>query len=159
MAKVYLLCGKIASGKTFYAKKMQENQTAVILSVDDLMLNLFDGCLGEKHNETVAKIFNYFYGLAREMIAKEISVIFDSGFWTKAEREQVKKHFADQGIQTELHYVKVPEERRLRQLDRRNKSLQGSPSRQYIIGRELLARLDSRFEEPDADEIDVLAEL
>lgn len=155
MAKVYLICGKIASGKTVYARSIQRKQKAVILSVDDLVLKLFDSCLGEKHSETVARVFEYFYGLADELLQQGIDVIFDSGFWTKEERTRVKKHFAELGIQTELHYIKISEPSRLKWLDERNERLKNSPKREYIIDRELLAGLDAKFEEPDDSEVDV----
>lgn len=156
MAKVYLLCGKIASGKTVYAQEIQHSQNAVLLSVDDLMLKLFGSCLGEKHNETVANVFEYFYGLASKLLSKNIDVIFDSGFWTKEERTRVKKHFAELGVKTELHYITMPEAQRLKMLDDRNEWLRNSPKREYIIDRELLAKLDVKFEEPDSGEVDVL---
>ena len=55
MAEVILLCGKIAVGKTTYAAYLQRNRNAVVLSCDELMLSLFDSCLGDKHDDTVKR--------------------------------------------------------------------------------------------------------
>ena len=41
MAKVFLICGKICSGKSTYARKLMENRQAVLLSADEIMLALF----------------------------------------------------------------------------------------------------------------------
>ena len=36
MAKVYILCGKICSGKSTYSQQLRKDKKAVILSVDDI---------------------------------------------------------------------------------------------------------------------------
>ena len=52
MSKVYLICGKICSGKTTYSKKICAENNAILLSVDEIMLSLLDQCCGEKlHQE------------------------------------------------------------------------------------------------------------
>ena len=61
MGKVFILCGKIASGKTTYASKLKSERKAVILSHDDLMLTLFDNCLGDKHDDMINRFSKYFY--------------------------------------------------------------------------------------------------
>lgn len=153
MAKVHIMCGKIASGKTTYAKKIRENHRTVILSVDDLMQKLYDTCPGEKqHTDTVKRIMNYFYEFAENMILKDIDVILDYGYWTRADRTRVKEYFEGKRIKTTLYYIQVPEKTRLSQLEHRNKALESS----QIIDEDIRKKLDSYFEEPDKDEIDVL---
>ena len=61
MAKVIMTCGKICSGKTTYAEKMRKELSAVILSVDEIMLAIFDSDAGDKHDEYVARIKNYLF--------------------------------------------------------------------------------------------------
>lgn len=51
MPKVVMTCGKLCSGKTTYAKKLQKESKAVILSVDEIMLALFGQDAGEKHDD------------------------------------------------------------------------------------------------------------
>ena len=50
MAKVYLICGKICSGKTTYAEKLCAENDAVLLSVDEMTLTVFGQNCGEKHD-------------------------------------------------------------------------------------------------------------
>lgn len=156
MAKVYILCGKIASGKTTYANKIKQQNKAVSLSCDELMLALFDGCLGNKHDETVQKCALYFYKLAEELIEIDVDVILDFGYWTKRERAEAKAYFANRNILAELHYIEVTEDRRLEQLNKRNESLTNSTSRVYLIKEDLRQYLDAKFEQPTDDEIDVI---
>lgn len=40
MAKVYLICGKICSGKSYYSKQLKEKINAVILSPDEATYDL-----------------------------------------------------------------------------------------------------------------------
>lgn len=42
MPKVIMLCGKICSGKSFYAEQLKNRINGIVLSCDDLMLTLFD---------------------------------------------------------------------------------------------------------------------
>lgn len=161
MAKVIILCGKIASGKTYYANKIKNETNAIILSVDDLMLNLSDSCLGKQHDDMALRCERYFYGLANQIYRNGTDVILDFGYWSKMEREEAKQYFRYSGIPVELHYVKIEEEKRLIQLDHRNKNLMSQQEnkqsgRVYIIEEELRRRLDQKFEEPSPDEIDVV---
>lgn len=47
MPKVLIMCGKICSGKSTYAEKLKLENKAVILSVDELTLALFENQAGE----------------------------------------------------------------------------------------------------------------
>ena len=38
MPKVIMICGKLCSGKSTYAKKLQQEGKAVVLSIDEIML-------------------------------------------------------------------------------------------------------------------------
>lgn len=55
MAKVFLICGKICSGKSTYAEYLRTENTAVLLSVDEIMLALFGLYAGNKHDEYTEK--------------------------------------------------------------------------------------------------------
>jgi len=55
LAKIILICGKICSGKTTYAKNIMEKNKAVLLSVDEITLTLFGQHLGNRHEEIAEK--------------------------------------------------------------------------------------------------------
>ncbi len=161
MAKVIILCGRIASGKSYYAHKLKEQSNAIILSVDELMLRLSDSCLGQQHDDTARRCELYFYDLAEQMISKGIDVIIDYGYWSRKDREEAKTHFRTREIDVELHYIHVSEELRLKQLAGRNERLiaereKKDMGRVYIIDEPLRLRLDAKFEEPSQEEVDQL---
>lgn len=161
MAKVIILCGKIASGKSYYANKLKEQSNAIILSVDELMLRLSDSCLGQQHDDTARRCERYFYHLAEQMIHSEIDVIIDYGYWSRKDRDEAKEFFRKKGIKVELHYIQISEEQRIKQLESRNNSLiaereKNEAGRVYIIDELLRERLDAKFEDPLEEEVDEL---
>lgn len=161
MAKVIILCGRIAVGKSYYANKLKEKNNAIILSVDELMLRLSDSCLGAHHDDMSLRCERYFYGLAEQMTNSGIDVIIDFGYWSRKEREEAKEYFGRRGIKSELHYIQISEEKRIKQLESRNDRLinerrMKDTGRVYIIDEVLRQRLDQKFEEPEQEEIDLL---
>lgn len=71
MAKVILLCGKICCGKSYYTKKLQSDQKAVVSSCDEMMMGLSLGDIGQKHDEITERVKQYLYKKS-----VEISVYF-----------------------------------------------------------------------------------
>ena len=48
MAKLYLICGKICSGKTYYSDILKEKLNAVVLSPDEATYDLIQNEQGEQ---------------------------------------------------------------------------------------------------------------
>ena len=78
MAKIILICGKICSGKTTYAKRLAAEHKAALLSVDEITLAMFGQHIGDKRDEMVERAENYLYKKSLELIAIDINVIFDT---------------------------------------------------------------------------------
>ena len=74
MAKVILICGKICSGKTTYAKKLCRKTGAVLLSVDEIMLSMFGMYAGEMHDEYARRTREYLLEKSTELIGAGIDV-------------------------------------------------------------------------------------
>ena len=84
MAKVILICGKICSGKSTYAEQLRIKERAAVLSVDEIMLALFEQQVGDKHEEYTQNIQKYLFEKSAELVETGINVILEWGFWTKA---------------------------------------------------------------------------
>lgn len=153
MPCTYILIGKVASGKTHYAEKLKADGV-VPLSVDNLILTLFDGCLGDKHDEITYRASQYLFELAKKLNSMGISTSLDFGFWNPETRKQATDFFKKNNIKFKRIYFNPSNEIRLPRLDERNRKLQASIKREYIIGDELLARLDKKFITPSPDEYD-----
>lgn len=156
MAKVYMLVGKIASGKTTWAMERKAIVPLVLLSCDDLMLEVFAGCLGDKHGETERRCLNFLFGQAVQLVEMGLDVVLDSGFWTKKSRAMARVYFSDKQIETKTYYFKTPDDVRIERLHERNARLAHSPKREFIVDAALLAKLDKKFEEPLSNEVDFI---
>lgn len=154
MAKVFLICGKICSGKTTYSQKLCREQPAVLLSCDELMCSLFDEQLGEKHDETVTKVKEYLLGKSLEIIRAGSSAVLDWGFWTRAEREFTKAFYRQNQVCLETHYVDAADEVWRKQVEKRNADCLAGFDGAYYIDEALARKADYLFEAPEPEEID-----
>lgn len=155
MGKAILLCGKICSGKSTYAESLQKETNAVLLSVDELMLELFGLYAGEKHDEYTEKIQKYLFEKSIEIINSGSDVVLDWGFWTKQKRTQAKYFYYNRNIECELHYIEVKDTVWSERIAQRNKAVQEGRVKAYIIDSGLMKKFENLFEPPSEDEIDV----
>ena len=155
MAKVILICGKICSGKSWYAERLRRERNAVVLSHDELMLAVFDPLLGDRHDEIAAKVSGYLYALAVKLAQADMQVILDWGFWTGKGREEAGRFFLDRGIPFEWHYVHVSDKQWKKNIEKRNGDVLEGRTQAYYVDEGLMRKMQSRFEEPDRREMDV----
>ena len=153
--KVYMMCGKICSGKSTHAEELRKEHKAVLLSVDEITLALFGQDAGEKHDEYVEKAEAYLYRKSLEIIESGISVILDWGFWTKEERAYAKQFYGSRNIPCELHYIDVSDQEWHRRLEKRNEAVCRHELEAYYVDEGLAAKFAAIFEPPDQEEIDV----
>ena len=85
MAKVFLICGKICSGKSTYSEKLRKEHKAVLLSIDEITLSLFGQHCGDKHDDYVERTEKYLFEKSLEILEIGVNVVLDWGFWTKEE--------------------------------------------------------------------------
>ena len=164
-AKVFLICGKICSGKTTYTKKLIQAEKAVNLSVDEITLSLFGSHCGDMHDTYCQRTKNFLFNKSLEIVQNGINVILDWGFWSKKDREFAKTFYAENGIQTELHYIEITDEQWYQNIKKRNARLiLEEPQKDdngfyvpsdYYIDENLAKKISGLFEEPEQNEIDI----
>lgn len=156
MAKVYLICGKICSGKSYYSRQLQQSVNAVILSPDEATNDLINNEQGEFYNIFCERLLQYMNKKAVEIVRAGANVIYERGLWSKEERNKTKEYFRQHGIEIELHYVYVSDELWKKQIAERNKKIEeGKGGSDFYLDDGLMNKLLSLFEEPTDDEIDV----
>ena len=156
MSKVYLICGKICSGKSYYSKKLQEEVNAVILSPDEATYDLINNEQGDFYNIFCDRLIQYMNKKCVEIIKAGANVIYERGLWSKEERQKVKQYFEENNIETELHYIHVSDENWKKQIEERNKRVEfGNGGADFYLDEGLMKKLVSMFEEPTEDEVDV----
>ncbi|MFI5914770.1 AAA family ATPase [Dactylosporangium sp. NPDC051541] len=143
-----LLCGLPGSGKTTLARRLATEVPAVRLCADewltDLGVDLFD-------TSTRVRLERRFWRLAQDLLRQGQSVVMESGFWLRADRDEKRAAARALGAAVELRYLDVPLDELARRLEARNAA---APWATAAITRELLELHAPLFEPPDADELE-----
>ena len=156
MAKVILICGKICSGKSFYARQLSEKINAVVLGTDEATYDLINNEQGEFYNVFSAKVNLYLRKKTVEIVRAGANVILDWGFWTRDGRKEISEFFTLNQVPYEWHYIDVLPDRWKCQIEERNKRIEeGNGGADFYVDEGLMNKLLSRFEEPERNEMDV----
>ena len=149
-AKVTLLVGKVACGKTTYARKKQAQGGCVFLSLDELHLEVFGPSpTREQIDKSKESCKEYLKRLALNILQNDVDVILDWGFWSKLSRTNTLNYFREFGYDTSLVYFDIPIEIRLQRNKKRN---DGCDRHSFKIEEKDISYFDMMFEEPSADE-------
>lgn len=156
MKKVILICGKICSGKTYYAKQIQEKNKAVILSTDEATYDLINNEQGDFYNIFAERVNRYLRKKAVEIIHAGANVILDWGFWTRESRIEISEFFKLNNVQYEWHYIDVDDRTWYQNINKRNNLIKsGKGGANFYVDEGLLNKLLLSFEKPEKEEIDV----
>ena len=155
MAKIFLICGKICSGKSTYAEQMRIQNHAALLSVDEMTLALFGQHCGDNHDDYVERTQNYLFDKSLELIEAGINVVLDWGFWMKEERDYAREFYNDRNIECEFHYIDISDETWKARLKKRNSAILAEETSAYYVDDNLAAKFGDLFEKPSKEEIDV----
>jgi len=123
MAKIFLICGKICSGKTTYAKSLIKTIPAVLLSNDEITYILFGSHGGKEHGVVSERTQRYLFQKSLEIIESGINVVLEWGFITRAERLEVSEFYKQNNIEYEWHYIDTPDDVLLERLGKRNQDI------------------------------------
>lgn len=145
---VYMLCGLPGSGKTTYAKGLEQETGALRLTLDEQLFEKFgrESEIDYAERERMTKEY------LREVLVAKIhegkSVILDYGFWKRSARDEYKTLIEKAGAQSQLMYFATrPEDLRIR-LHERNAT---DPINNHIIDEQLLERFIAEFESPHGE--------
>lgn len=156
MPKAILICGKICSGKSFYTETLRKKLGAAVLSCDEITLSVFDGNLGDKHDEICNRIHEYLFGKSVELLEIGVNIILEWGFWSRADRDFARQFYESCGYECEFHYIDISDDDWQRNIDKRNKEVAEGKTKAYYLDEGLLEKLERLFEAPDESEIDVV---
>ena len=149
MATVHLLCGRPGSGKTTFARELEETHRAVRYTYDEWMVQLY-GRSPEQFEALFNRVSNLIWRIATRNLALGTDVILDKGFWDKRDRENTKQAAAAIGADSKLYFLDAP-------IDvLRNRVLTRSKSDALWINDQAFTEFINRFEPPSDDEDFVL---
>ena len=155
--KVILICGKICSGKSYYANELKNTENAVILSTDEVTYDLTNNEQGDNYDLFAKRVNLYLRKKAVEIAKAGCNVILDWGFWTRDDRRESSEFFRRNDVKIEWHYIDIDDKTWLENIEERNnKVLSGEGGCSFYVDDGLLKKLLSKFEEPLLEEMDVI---
>ena len=157
MGKVVIVCGKICSGKSYYSKSIKDSLNAVIISPDEATYELINNEQGEFYNVFSERLNKYLTKKVGEIAQAGANVIFERGLWSKEDRKNIREYYKNEGIECEIHYVCVDDETWKQNIIERNNRIDaGKGGSDFYLDEGLLEKLESKWEEPNKEEIDVI---
>ncbi|MEZ9896097.1 AAA family ATPase [Vibrio breoganii] len=150
MTKIYFVCGFIGSGKTTYSKTLAQKHGAFRFSIDEWMIPLYGEHMErEVFNHRLATLQELFKDSALQLFSLGVPVIFDFGFWRKADRDTFTDWASKVGAEGEVHYLDVSFDACKQRAFTRNSDLNG---KSYEMTPEMLDLFWSWFEVPASNE-------
>ncbi len=141
----HLICGLPGAGKTTLARQIEAETGALRLSPDEWLLALGFGLYDEGARERVDALQ---WAMALQMLRGGGSVIWDKGFWARAERDRYRAEAQEAGAMARFYLLDAPSEELRKRLIARNAV---SPPEQRVNPDDLDLRA-SWFEPYDEDE-------
>jgi predicted kinase len=121
------MTGKVASGKTTYARQKEKNENAVVLSVDELQLSIFGPTpTRDQIDSTYEGARDYQLVVAQKFLNNGLDVYLDWGLWGRFERAEIKQKILQLGYDVKVIYFQVPDEIRREWNSKRNEGMDGA---------------------------------
>jgi predicted kinase len=119
---LYLLCGKIAAGKSTVANRLAAQPATVLISEDHWNSNLFPGELKtiEDYSRYSSRLRNAMGPHVVSLLKAGMSVVLDFPANTLRNRSWMRAIFEDANAANELHFLDVSDETCKRRLRERN---------------------------------------
>ena len=160
MGKVIIVCGKICSGKSYYSNSIKDFLNAVIISPDEATYELINNEQGEFYNVFSERLNKYLTKKVGEIAQAGANVIFERGLWSSESRKEIREYYKNMNVECEIHYVCVDDDTwKQNIIERNNRIDEGKGGSDFYLDEGLLKKLESKWEEPSREEIDVWCEV
>jgi predicted kinase len=145
--RLILLCGLPGSGKTTLGMRLATESPVVRLSPDDWLAGLGIDLYDEVRRDRLEGLF---WTVAQDVLRVGGTVILESGFWQRSDRDQKRLGARALAAAVELRYLDATLDELERRLNRRD--IDDAPASARVT-RAQLERWAEQFEAPDATEL------
>jgi predicted kinase len=145
-ARLVLICGLPASGKSTLARALAPEIPAIRLDKDEWVTQLGADVWDESFRVRVER---QLWALSQELLAQGQSVILEWGHWARAERDEKRLGARALGVGVELHYLPAPVEELIERADQRTASGAWTAS---PMTRAHFENWETLFQAPDEEE-------
>lgn len=124
-ATLYFMCGKMAAGKSTYARQLARDHNALLLAQDDFVAALFPGEIHDIPSfvKYSGRVKNALSGLICDLLSRGISVVLDFPGNTRNQRQWLRNLCERANVDHELHYIDASDDLCKRQLRQRSEAL------------------------------------
>jgi predicted kinase len=124
-AKLYFMCGKMAAGKSTYAKQLAWNQNALLLVQDEFVAALFPGEIRDVPSfvKYSGRLKDALSNHICDLLSRGISVVLDFPGNTRNQRKWFRDLLERANVEHELHYIDASDDLCKRQLRQRSEAL------------------------------------
>jgi predicted kinase len=146
-ARLVLICGLPASGKSTLARQLAPEIPAIRLDKDEWVTRLGAEVWDDGFR---VRMERQLWSLTQELLVRGQSVILEWGHWARVERDEKRLVARALGVGVELHVLGAPVEELIRRAEHRNATGEWTAS---PITRAHFEAWVTMFEAPDEDEI------
>lgn len=127
------------------------------ISKDEVTWDLIENEQGEFYDAFAQRVNLYLRKKAVEIVGAGANVILDWGFWTRENRCDISAFLTAQKTAYEWHYIDIDDDCWRRHIAKRNAGIeQGNRGPDFYVDEGLLKKLESLFEPPEKNEMDVI---
>lgn len=126
----------------------------VLLSCDEIMLELRGLFADDKYDAVLAKVQNYLFNKSLDIVHQGLDAVLDWGFWRREDRRKALDFYLTKGIKAAVHYLEIDDATLAANVARRNASKNADAA--YYVDDGLMSKCNSIFEPPNNDESGII---
>ncbi|MCX4968031.1 AAA family ATPase [Streptomyces sp. NBC_00654] len=150
MATLFLICGLPGSGKTTLAKRLEGEWSALRLTANEWLFELFPAYSDEELDATRDPVERLQWRTALRILETGGNVVLDWGLYAREERDQYRSEAQAVGAQVVLCVLDLPMDELRARIAKRNADL---PPGTYLITESVLDTALHCFQPPTPDEL------
>lgn len=124
-ATLYFMCGKMAAGKSTFAKELARTHDAVLLNQDDWLAALYPGEILNipDYVRCSTRLRDAFTPLIVDLLTRGTSIVLDHPGNTRKQRQWFRDLIDRANVPHELHFIDADDDTCKRQLKQRSAAL------------------------------------